>query len=344
MNYGVKLCAVVKADAYGHGMLKTVEKINSLCDYFAVATAAEALALRKLCDTDILLFGYFEKSDLQKLLNAKINLTVFDTGTLKALNSFAKKYNEKFYIHIKFDCGMNRLGYKKDSEGVELLKTLKFCNNIILNGFYTHFPSGDLTDRKFLLLCKNKFEKEAALFKNFKNDIIIHAAASPTAFIYLNLQYDMVRIGLNLYGCNANDDTNSHLKLYPALELKAKILQTKTVEKNETVGYGRNFTAINKMKLAIIACGYADGYSRLLSNSGVVVIDNLPCKICGNVCMDLLMADCSNCKTFKEAILLSENEFSEYIGLEKIAKDNNTIVYEVLTSFSNRIERIYVNG
>lgn len=142
-------------------MTNVANKIKQLSDYFAVATEEEALELKTFCpDANVLLFGYFEKARLKQLLDNKINLTVFDTKTLVRLNSFAKKYNKSFFIHIKFDCGMNRLGYKTTNEGLAIIKTLKACKYIILNGLYTHFASGNLKDRAFLLECKHRFDQQ----------------------------------------------------------------------------------------------------------------------------------------------------------------------------------------
>ena len=336
---GSKLCAVVKADAYGHGMLKVCNKIQKLADFFAVATAGEAKACREnFQDANILLLSGFENFEAEFLVKNNIHLTVFDFKTIYLLDKIAKKLNLKCFVHVKFDSGMNRLGYKTKHERNNIIKALRECDNVVLKGIYTHFPSGGIKHREMLLNEKFKFENEIKYFKNFEN-LIIHAAATGTAFLNLGLTYDMVRVGLGIYGLNANDDYKTHLGLVPSLELKAKILQVKKVKKHDTIGYNYNYTVSSDGKIAVIACGYADGFFRSNSNAGTVVIGNKAFRICGNVCMDLFMADCSGSKNTKFAYLISE-KYKDYIGIEAVAKRNNTIPYEIMTSLK-RCERVY---
>jgi len=320
-------------------MVRVCEKIKNLIDFFAIATVNEAMELRKsFKDVNILLLGGFESFEAENLIKNNIHITVFDAKTIYLLNKAAKKLNLKCFIHLKFDSGMNRLGYKTDSERDAIINALKACGNVVLEGLYTHFTSGDLKDREVLQKSKKKFEEQIEKFKGFKG-VIIHAAATSTAFVNLGLTYDMVRIGMGIYGLNTNDDIKTHLSLKPALTLKAEIVQVKDVEKNETIGYNQNYKALNDCTIAVVSCGYADGFFRSNSNKGFVVIENKPCKICGNVCMDLFMADCTNCKKCKYAYLICE-KFKDYIGIENVAAINNTIPYEIMTSVK-RCERIY---
>lgn len=342
-----RLCAMVKANAYGHGLRNVVEILKDDVDFFGVANLTEALEVKKISnEKDVLIVG--RTSDFEKTIKNEISFAIvskeqFDK-LLEFLHNYARINNENLYertkIHIKINCGMNRFGINKLSEFSYIYKqSMKF--NIKVEGVFTHFPC--VENVAF-------FEKQKLFFNRFLKEIpnnqnpIIHIGGSGVIFepnsknsVYqlpnYFVDYNMVRVGILLYGYG---DKGKLKNLKHAMKIISKVVNILNVKKGEYVGYGTNFKAKSDMKIAVVPVGYADGLSRAYGEVGylkvVIKKDNkktkIKCPIVGKICMDLTMIDVTNIdvQIGDEVIVLDDADM--------IARKLKTISYEILTNFS----------
>ncbi len=316
------ICPVIKDNAYGHGavmMAKIYEKLKA--NYFAVSNIEEALELRKnKISTPILILGYTPIDEIELLNKNDITQCVYSLEYARELND----KNIKIKCHLAIDTGMNRIGFKDTLEMYEacLLPNLDF------EGVFTHFS--DCLDDDYSAFQFNNFTSAIDSLKNkgitFR---IAHCANSGTIFKHPYYHLDMVRPGIILYGLDEYEG------LKPALTLKSVITHIKDVKKGEAIGYNRRYIADRDIKVATIAIGYGDGYYRYNSGVNTININGKEANILGNVCMDQLMVDVSDidCKLYDEAIV--------YGDINKIAKNLNTIPYELICNINNRVPVIY---
>lgn len=286
----VKFCAVVKANAYGHGAW-ICKAIDDIVDFFAVAKYSEAMELvRQKVHSKILILGKVDYENLHNLIRNGVRLTVDNVDDVMHIEAIASALKKRAYVHIKINTGMNRLGVKIKSEFLQVYNLIKSCKHIIVEGIYTHFATAD---------CKNSFKlkKQNAKFQAIleqipqeeREGIILHASNSSAFLKSSKYKYDMIRVGIAMYGY----DQTHKIPLRPALTIRAKIVKTITLQKGESVGYGAEFVAPHDMTIAVVAMGYADGYLRAY-NAGYVLINGQRAKIVGRICMDMFMCDITN--------------------------------------------------
>lgn len=325
-----EIFAVVKANAYGHGMIGISKYLDQLqCAYICVSSLDEAMRLRnKGIISPLLILGYTKLT--QQVINTvsknKITLTVISLEWFNELQNY-NLLSTPITLHIEVDTGMNRLGFKDLSE-VELIIKESNNLNITIEGIYTHFHSSDKDD--------GTMASQFHTFKDMVNKLNfafkwIHTANSDAIF---NLEDDFsnaIRPGLALYGYSSVKS-----ELVPIMHFYSLITQKKFIKKNETVSYGATYTAPQDMMIGIVPVGYADGLPLGLSNNFEVYIDNVSCPIIGRICMDQLM------------IQIPHNVESDLVTIsglinnfETMAKLTNTITYEVLTCLNIRIHRIF---
>ncbi len=282
-----KFCAVVKANAYGHG-LEICQGINDLVDFYAVATKDEALKIKKMkLHKKILMLSKFDYNDLTLLIKNQIRLTVDSLDDVVHIVSTAISMHKKVYVHIKINTGMNRLGTKSKSEFLEIYNALKSCEYCKVEGIFTHYATAESKN-------SYKLKRQNAKFLSIINQIphkelkkiIVHSSNSSGFLKSSKYAYDMVRVGIAMYGYDQTDK----LELKPALNIKAKIVKVVDIKKGESVGYGAEFIAPTDMKIAVVAMGYADGFIRQYKNASVL-IQGQRCKIVGRICMDMFMCD-----------------------------------------------------
>ncbi|HEY8423681.1 MAG TPA: alanine racemase [Clostridia bacterium] len=339
-NIKSKICAVIKADAYGHGLVQTARALKD-ADCFGVARACEALALREAnIKNDILLMGGFEDDYiLKELIKNNVILSIHSEEELNILSSAVKDYSNKIRIHIKVDSGMRRLGVTDQKSLKNILKKIYESKNIQIESVYTHYATSDW-DVSFLEEQYNNFLNLTADLKYPK-----HSANSAAIFQDKKYHMDMVRAGIILYGyinnpeLTAFDGNKVRGLIKPAMSIYADILQIKTLEAGEYIGYDKGYQAKRPSKIAIISIGYGDGYPRLV-NKGYVIIKNKKCKILGKVCMDLTAVDITdvpNVSYQDKAEILGKN-----IGADVVARWNKTISYDILCSGTKRIKKTWI--
>ena len=344
LRKGTKTCAVVKANGYGHGAVQVAEKITDLVDFFAVATIEEALKLREHHITlPILVLGYVHHSMNEAAIKKDVRLTVYDYDMAKKISDAAKITRKTAKIHIKLDTGMSRIGFPVSKETIAEIKKINNLPNIEIEGLFTHLFAADERSKASAM-------KQILAFGEFVNDlskagieIPIKHCSNSAAAINLNLaNFDMVRLGIAMYGLYPSKYVKS-IPLKPAMSLKSHITMVKMIKAGTSVSYGATWTAEKDTVVATVPVGYADGYMRILSNKGYVLIHGKKAPIIGRVCMDQLMVDVTKInkvKQFEEVVLLGTQKDAT-ITAEEIAELADTINYEIVCAVSERVPRIY---
>jgi len=349
----VRIMAVVKADAYGHGVKKVVETYNSLGDkkpeYYAVAICDEALDLRRYnVKQPILVFDPFEKSEVEAVFEYNIIPTVFEKAhldiILKAGSEFLTKSpgSPKIRVHVKVDTGMNRIGVNSDV-ALPFIKKLSKNNNFVIDGIYTHFATSDEKDKSFANLQLKRFKDLLnELKKRNINYGLAHAANSGAILDMPESYLDMVRPGICLYGYYPSLETSESISLKPVMSLISRVASVKTINKNDTVGYGRTFTAKSRTKIISVPVGYADGYNRNLSNKSKAIINGKPYKMAGRVAMDRITFNVKSddIKVNDKVILIGKENGTEFNAWDW-SKLLDTIPYEITCNISKRVPRVY---
>ncbi len=344
----VKICAVVKADSYGMGSIELSKMYLENGVYmFAVAVISEAFELREeIKDKDILVLGYTPEEFYEDAINNNITLSVYNYELAEKLNEEAKSNNKKAKIHIKIETGMNRLGFLPTEESADKIALISKMENIFIEGIFSHHAKADEKD-------KTTAHKQAGIFTKFIKMLedrnvfipIKHIANSATIIDLPEYYFDMVRPGIILSGFYPSDEVNKNeYKFEICVTLKARLANVKTIEADEGVGYGHLFSTNKTTVIGTIPLGYADGYSRLLSNKGYIVVKGVKCPILGKVCMDQFMVDLSgveNPEIGDEAIIYGDGTDGAMTA-EDVANMRGTISYEVLTNLGKRLPKIYV--
>ncbi len=348
---GTRLLAVIKADAYGHGAVEVAKSLlfDGGADYFGVATYGEAEQLRRAgINTPVLILGAVFGDEYAELVKDNITLTVFDFDTAKKLSDTAKKLGKTAKIHIKIDTGMARIGFLPSEDAVEEIIKISKLDGIEIEGMFSHFAKADEADK---MPTRVQFEK----FMFIKNELlkrgikipICHICNSAGIIDFPEYHLDMVRSGIITYGYYPSDFVNKDaLKLESAMSFKSRVVHIKTVEAGTNVSYGGTFTAKEKMKIATVSAGYADGYNRLLSNKADVIINGERCRVLGRVCMDQLMVDATHLKNINlgDEVILFGKSGNNTVTVEETAEIIGTINYEVLCSLSKRVPGVYIHG
>jgi alanine racemase len=348
----VKICGVVKANAYGHGIREISEKLISLgADFLGVANYDEAIKLRAtIPDANILVFGTLIHSKLKpaayvsKLQKNNLIATVASLDTAKFLDYYSKGTGRKFKVHIKVDTGMKRIGFdvKRAYKNIEQIFGFK---NLEIEGIFTHFATAE-SDRTFAKVQLNKFnELLHALKKGGMEFPLIHAANSAAILDLNESHFDMVRPGLILYGYYPSDEIKNKIDIAPVMNLKSKVTYIKRVDANTGISYGRKYFTDKRTFIGSIPVGYGDGYWRLLSNTGKVSINGKLYPITGTITMDWLMINLGVKSSVKigDDVLLIGKEDGSGVGADRIAKIVRTIPYEICTAIADRVQRIYID-
>ncbi len=338
-----KIMSVVKADAYGHGSKMISKKLEELStDWFAVSNIEEALQLRQFgIEKPILILGFTPPHLTKVLSENNLSQTVFDENYANALLDCAKYENVKLKVHIKIDTGMGRLGF--NAYDVDVIKSILDNDNFYAEGIFTHFATADFDNDENGHYTKNQYDLFVKCIDELKNQGIEfefkHCSNSAATLKHTDLHLDMVRPGIILYGLKPSSHFNE-FDLKPSFTLKSVVSMIKTVKKGTSVSYGKTFITDKETKIATIPVGYADGYSRSLSNKGYVVINGKKANIIGRVCMDQMMVDVTdidNIQVGNEVILFGDKDLT----IDDYSKLCNTINYETVCLVGKRVPRVY---
>lgn len=345
---GVKLLAVIKADAYGHGACRVGKYLEDRVDYFAVATAEEALELRKsgIC-LPILILSYVSPFQYPEMIRNEITLTVDGLEQAEILERTAAEEGKPAKVHIAVDTGMTRIGFQVSQEEADRIGQIARLPHLKLEGLFTHFSCADQKDKTYSLMQLEKFEKMCCWLEERNVRIPIrHICNSAGIMEFDGHRMEMVRSGIVTYGLYPSDEVKKErMDLLPALEWKARVIHVKDVEAGVSVGYGATFTTNREVtRIATISAGYADGYPRALSGKGSVLIHGKRAPILGRICMDQMMVDVTEIPDVKveDIVTLIGVDGSEQITVEEIAEPSVRLNYELVCGIGKRVPRIYV--
>ena len=336
------LMTMVKADGYGHGAVQVSQAaLRSGADSLGVAIPEEGQQLREAgIEAPILVVGLIQPKEAYKVVKFRLSQAVASVELLEALDGEAGKASTKVDVHVKVDTGMARIGVNPE-DAVPFVRKVMGFKNLNLEGIFSHFPSSDERDKTFSMGQLQLFEQVISNLRLAGIEVPKkHMANSAGVLDLPQSYYDMVRPGLMIYGLYSSTEVSRSIELRPAMTFKTKVSQVKVVPSGTPVGYGRTFVTRKKTTVATLPVGYGDGYNRLLSNCGEVLIKGCRAPIIGNVCMDMCMVDASDVKDVQpgdEVIL-----FGEGLPVEEIATKIGTIVNEVVAVVGKRVPRIYI--
>ena len=347
---GVKLLAVVKANAYGHGAVPVARRLQNDVDFFAVATFDEALELREAdIRKPILILGYTSPSEYASLLKEEVRPAIWRTEDAAALSRAAADEGVTAYIHIALDTGMTRIGFQVSEDEADRIAEIAAMPNLEIEGIFTHFACADQEDKTY---CGMQHEKFSSMLKMLEERGVhvpvphICNSAGIMEFDSDTWRYGMVRSGIVTYGIYPSEDVRmENLDLIPALQWRARVIHVKEVGPGRGVSYGATYVTDKPVtRIATVSAGYADGYPRALSSRGRVLIHGQYAPILGRVCMDQMMVDVSDIPDVEteDIVTLAGRDGKNVIPIEEVADPAGRFNYEMLCTISERVTRVYV--
>jgi len=341
-----EIMAVVKANAYGHGVKKIAKRlVEEGIRSYAVATVTEGVKLRKyVADADILVMGYTLPEDVGFLYDNKLSQLVVDFRHAKSLDNTGYK----IHAHIAIDTGMHRLGMEpSDFEGIV---NIFECKNLVIDAIATHLASPDSLDESDISFTNSQIKVFSKVIHELKNKGYnagkTHAQSSYAIYNYPELKCDYIRPGIMLYGVQSqNDDTKVKTGLHPVLSLRAVIAQVRWIGAGESVSYGRLYTTEKPIKLATVCAGYADGIPRQMTgNGGMCIVKGQKVPIIGRICMDMFMLDVTDVEHVEagDIATIIGRDGKEEIRCEDVAAASGTITNDILSGLGNRLPRICI--
>ena len=341
LDSSTKFLAVVKAFAYGSDAIEIAKYLQDLdVDYFAVAYVNEGVALRDAGITKPILVLHPQPIHFKTIIERCLEPSLYNAKVLKEFISVAENENQNNYpVHIKFNTGLNRLGFW-EKDVAYIISKLQKTQSVIVKSLFSHLAaSEDENEKEFTLNQISNFKKiTGEFFSKVNYRPWLHMTNTSGILNYPEAHFDMVRSGIGLYGFGNSDEENENLK--PIASLKSIISQIHMIEKGESVGYNRAYKALGFEKTATIPLGHADGIGRQYGNGkGFVTINGKRAYIIGNVCMDMIMVNITDidCKEGDEVVI-----FDSHSSAETLAQTANTISYELITSISQRVKRVFL--
>lgn len=345
---GCRILAVVKANAYGHGLLRISQELEQNgVDMLGVAHVEEGICLREGgIRSDILVMGVLDDSQAGSIVEWRLTPVIYTLSVAKALSLEASRRNTTISVHIKVDTGMRRIGLDP-SEVVKFVREISGLKGIRIEGIMTHFAEADLANIDFV---REQLYSFISTWRTLERDgihIPLKHAANSAAIIELKESHlDIVRPGIMLYGYIPSHSLAEKVDVRPVLNLKTKVVYVKRVPPKTGISYGRTFVTSRETLVATIAIGYGDGYNRLLSNRGEVLVRGNRAPVIGRVCMDMSMVDVTGVPGVSagDEVVLIGTQGREQITADDIARWTETISYEVLCNIGERVERKYISG
>ncbi len=345
---GAKLIGVVKADGYGHGAAPVARAIEPYVWGYAVAAAGEAVSLREHgTKKPILVLGSVGESWYDLLIEKEIRPVLFEEEKAAAWSQRAVLQGKKAPIHAAVDTGMGRIGLRPGPAALEELLRIASLPGVELEGLFTHFSRADETD-------KEHARGQYAAFTAFCDALagrgvsvpVRHCANSAAIMDLPQMRMDAVRPGIAMYGIYPSEETRHDLRLLPAMEIRSFITYVKEVEAGDSISYGGTFTATERMRVATVGAGYADGYPRGLSGCGDVLVCGRRAPILGRICMDQFMIDVTQIPEAGEGtrVTLAGRDGGEEITMEELAAKSGRFYYEIPCLIGKRVPRVYTDG
>lgn len=342
----VKILCVVKADAYGHGAIEVARRLESNnVDYLGVATIDEGIELRDngITAPILVMSGILAWDEVEPFYKNMLTPVIYDFNMLKRAVEEGAYPDRLLKVHIKIDTGMGRLGFNPDDMPF-VAEQIKKAGNIKVEGFMSHFSSSEKRDEYGMNQIEIFKKALQVLRDNGINPEIFHMANSGAIVNYPEAYFDMVRVGISLYGSYPVRELSKRLHVKQVMRFISKIAHIREFPPGYQLSYGGTYTTRKKTKVAYVPVGYADGYPRALSNKGSVLIKDTRCSIIGRICMDWLLVDVTELEdvNVKEEVVLLGRSKTEVISADEIAEQTGTIPYEILCKISKKVLRVYV--
>lgn len=338
--------AVIKADAYGLGAYEISQEIEDQVDGFCVSSIDEALELRRAgIKKEVLNLGFTQESELEEAVDNEVSIALYDYKLALLFNELLDSINGKLKVHIKLDTGHGRLGFRDIPSSIDEIEKISKLDNLEIAGIFSHFSTADEEDVNYTIFQKNTFDSMIARLEERSINLGKKHLSNDAGFIKHGIKYDLVRSGISMYGCYPSDvlAKEREVELSKVFSWYSKVSFVKEVEAGTSISYGRTFIAEKRMKIATVAVGYADGYRRSFSNKGYVLIKGQEAPVVGRITMDQTMVDVTdiNGVTIGDKVTLIGEDEGREISVEMLADWDNTINYEIMTSISKRVDRIY---
>ena len=338
---GVLSLAIVKADAYGHGAVGVAKAIQDEVDYFGIAELGEAVELREAgVNKPILVLSYTSPHQYETLVKYELTQTIFNYDDAVALSRAAVKLKKIARVHIAVDTGMSRIGFFCNAESVETVKRINDLPNIYIEGIFSHYACADCVERETTNKQTQVFKSFISQLENRGMYIPIKHLCNSAGILSVDEQFDMVRLGIVMYGLYPDECVNDgSVNLKPAMKIVSHVSHVKEVPAGSGVSYGHTYFTDKPTRIATVCIGYADGYSRSLSNKGRVLINGEYAPVIGRVCMDQLMVDVTSLADVSvgDEVVVLGTDGKSAITAEDIARLTDTINYEVVCQFQKRV-------
>ncbi len=349
LNPTTKIMAVIKADGYGHGAVQIAQMLEHMEVVwgFAVATLDEAVVLKKegICKP-VLVLGCVFPDQYKEMLKHEIRMNVYTEEMAEAISQIAEREGMTAYVHIKLDTGMTRLGFDVEEKTISVIERISTMKHVCMEGIFTHMAKADETVKEFthqqlqaFVWMVNRLKEKGIEFQ------YEHCANSAAIIDVPEANFNLVRAGISIYGLYPSKEVQTeYVKLKPALELKSRVTLVKNIKAGTPVSYGGTFVSEREMVIATIPVGYADGYSRNLSNVGYVLIHGKKAPVLGRVCMDQFMVDVTDIEgvSFGDDVTLIGKDGTELITVEDLSELSGRFNYEFVCNLGKRIPRVYV--
>lgn len=356
LSDGTGLMAVVKANAYGHGAVQVAREAESLgVQYIGVALLDEALELRQAgVKLPILVLGYTPLEGLEIAARHRVTVTAFNREALDALRERALRAQAAgaaipaISIHVKVDSGMGRLGMHDSDEAIAYIEEALRIPGVAVEGVFTHYACADEKDKTYTYEQHRRFTR---VIEHFRQRGVtfpwVHAGNSATGFDTPELTFNMLRLGISMYGLYPSDEVKrERIALEPVMSLKTSIIHLKTLPAGSGVSYGATYRTGGEETIATLPIGYADGFSRMLSGRAQALVRGRRVPVVGRICMDqcMLRVDRVPEAALHDEVVLFGSQGAESIPVEELAATLGTINYEIVCMISYRVPRVYVRG
>ena len=345
---GVKCCCVVKADAYGHGAVMVSKALEERADFFAVASLDEGEELRAAgIKKPVLILGYTHPDEFETAAELGIIPAIFHLEDALSLSRLGERLNKRLPCHIAVDTGMGRIGFPADEEGADAAAEIASMSGVDVQGVFSHYAKADYAD-------KTSADSQTKLFSSFIDLLEKRGVSVPLKHICntagameLPEHFDMVRFGIALYGLYPSDEVDrSRLALRPAMSVYSHVIHVKDVEAGTGIGYGHDYVAPERRRIATVSVGYADGFNRNLGGKASVLISGRRAPVCGRVCMDQIMVDVTDIDDVSvgDIAVILGSYGGERISAEELGALSSSFNYETVCTFMPRVKRFFCYG
>ena len=344
----VKVLSIVKADAYGHGAVAVARTLETRTDFFAVSAVDEGVELRSAgIQKPILILSYTSPQEYDSLLEHDIRATLYQVDEAKQLSALAVARGKRAPVHIAVDTGMGRIGFPVTAEAADAVCEIVKLPGLLVEGIFSHYATADCADPSEAHKQTERFDAFLALLAQRGVEIPIRHICNSAGTMEFDRYYDMVRLGVALYGLYPSDEVDhKKVRLRPAMQVFSHVIHVKIVEAGTAIGYGRAYIAPAKRKIATVSIGYADGFNRAFTGCGTVLIGGKEVPVVGKVCMDQIMVDVTDVEKVQpgDRVVVLGTDGRHTLSADDLGAKIGSFGYEVICNFMPRVHRVYVEN